>query len=656
MANAVQIVISAADRTRGFRDLFKNFTDLEKKSKSLGIALSYVGVVAAGALTTSLLAAAGAAAKYTLEAIKSADETGIMAERAGMAVDEFSKLSFSAQMAEVSQEDLVAASRKLSQEMVRTGRGGESVGEEMMRLADRFAAAESGASKNTLATELFGKSLGTKLLPWLNKGSAAIREETEEAKQFGLEIGPGFARQADQFGDNLDRMKGAMRGLWLQVAQDVLPTLVELTEKTLLWVKAGNNLEAAAHKIGFAFNFVLRAASELGTIEGIMDMLRAPSVTTADIISKAWKQAVADMATAKEKMRELAGEASGGAGEIINPHDADKAIALLTKIKLARMNGAEEVREKEREHFYAQLDEIAKLQISEQHALELTEQAYLNYQLRKDEIHRQHEEARAQLEQFYRDGNLTGYVNYINSRQSLDLQWLEAQRNIADTYRELWETSLLNVQAATVRFVNSALLRFSDGFSQAIADAVTGVRDWDEALEQLGKQMLGMLVKWASQMVINSVLATVLQASVATAAKAAMAPILAMNTAAATAAAIATLGAATTAGATVVPMMAANSALATGMFAGMGGMAHGGMDFVPSESTFLLQRGERVVQPEQNTRLTAFLDEWESGGGGRQPLQINLHLDGQRIADWIYDGTRDGRVQVHPRGVQDTRN
>jgi hypothetical protein len=41
--------------------------------------------------------------------------------------------------------------------------------------------------------------------------------------------------------------------------------------------------------------------------------------------------------------------------------------------------------------------------------------------------------------------------------------------------------------------------------------------------------------------------------------------------------------------------------------------AHGGLDFVPKEQTFLLDRGERVVSPRQNRDLTEFI---KSGGGG----------------------------------------
>jgi len=60
------------------------------------------------------------------------------------------------------------------------------------------------------------------------------------------------------------------------------------------------------------------------------------------------------------------------------------------------------------------------------------------------------------------------------------------------------------------------------------------------------------------------------------------------------------------------------------------GVAHGGLDSVPSESTFLLQKGERVIQPKANQDLTSFLKNGGNGGGGGSPMTIHapLTIDG----------------------------
>ena len=60
---------------------------------------------------------------------------------------------------------------------------------------------------------------------------------------------------------------------------------------------------------------------------------------------------------------------------------------------------------------------------------------------------------------------------------------------------------------------------------------------------------------------------------------------------------------------------------------GMGatiGAAHGGMEDVPSEGTFLLNKGERVLSPQQNRDLTDFLEAGASGGVVVQQLNITI--------------------------------
>lgn len=56
------------------------------------------------------------------------------------------------------------------------------------------------------------------------------------------------------------------------------------------------------------------------------------------------------------------------------------------------------------------------------------------------------------------------------------------------------------------------------------------------------------------------------------------------------------------------------------------GVAHGGMDSIPTESTFLLNKGERVVQPRANAKLTKFLEDNERGGGMGGNVTIDAPL------------------------------
>ncbi|WP_151981575.1 transglycosylase SLT domain-containing protein [Acinetobacter guerrae] len=64
-----------------------------------------------------------------------------------------------------------------------------------------------------------------------------------------------------------------------------------------------------------------------------------------------------------------------------------------------------------------------------------------------------------------------------------------------------------------------------------------------------------------------------------------------------------------------------------GMIAGqtIAGMAHNGIDNIPKEGTWLLDGGERVLNPQQNQDLTRYLNERQSGSdGGDVSIQVNV--------------------------------
>lgn len=66
-------------------------------------------------------------------------------------------------------------------------------------------------------------------------------------------------------------------------------------------------------------------------------------------------------------------------------------------------------------------------------------------------------------------------------------------------------------------------------------------------------------------------------------------------------------------------MQIASAANIQGMAApSVSGIAHGGLDYVPKESTYLLDKGERVLSPNQNSDLTKFMQ-----GGDKSGLTIN---------------------------------
>lgn len=55
----------------------------------------------------------------------------------------------------------------------------------------------------------------------------------------------------------------------------------------------------------------------------------------------------------------------------------------------------------------------------------------------------------------------------------------------------------------------------------------------------------------------------------------------------------------------------------------IGGVAHGGMDYIPKETTFLLDKGERVLSPRQNKDLTRYLNDRQNATQGNVIVNNN---------------------------------
>jgi hypothetical protein len=104
------------------------------------------------------------------------------------------------------------------------------------------------------------------------------------------------------------------------------------------------------------------------------------------------------------------------------------------------------------------------------------------------------------------------------------------------------------------------------------------------------------------------------------------------------------------------------------------GMAHDGIDSIPREGTWLLDRGERVVDARTNADLKQYLQQRNGGGGGGITVVINessaaqvrvtegVGADGQpmltldvveRVADGVYN--RNLSRDLRPGGVLNGR-
>ncbi len=208
---------------------------------------------------------------------------------------------------------------------------------------------------------------------------------------------------------------------------------------------------------------------------------------------------------------------------------------------------------------------------------------------------------------------------------------------------ELWSASLQTWQQTVSTSIATTMTSMIDGISTAVGRAIVLGESLSEALKSVMQSVaisiISMLVKIGAQMLASwliSKFVIVRQASTELARGLAAVYVNSFASAAAIpfygwamAPSVAAVNLATAAQGAV-----AAGTLGAGIGGAMGGAAHGGMEDVPSEGTFLLNKGERVLAPQQNRDLTDFLEAGSSGGVTVQQLNIAISVpDSKALID-----------------------
>ncbi len=87
-----------------------------------------------------------------------------------------------------------------------------------------------GLEKTALAAKIFGERIGPGLIPLLNQGEDGITRLTGRAKELGIVISDQMAKDAEKFNDTMDEVKTAINGVFLAVANDLLPEMQKMAD------------------------------------------------------------------------------------------------------------------------------------------------------------------------------------------------------------------------------------------------------------------------------------------------------------------------------------------------------------------------------------------------------------------------------------------
>lgn len=305
--------------------------DLDKGLKSSQGKLAAFGDIAKASMVVvaaSVGAAAVAIGMSIKTAIDNADKVNKLSQSTGTTTEEFTKLSYAAELADVSQESLGKSLGKLSKAMVSAAADGAGVAGQafaqmgisvkdadgnlksssavVSEVAGKFEGYRDGAAKTALAIALFGKA-GADMIPLLNQGKQGLSDAADEAERFGLVLDNKTTMAAEAFNDNLKRMDLIKQGLVTTMAAKLLPSLEALSE-TLLKSRESSGL--------------------WGSVAGWLAEQLAKLVSVGITLITTWQEIFATAANLKKAFGQLASLDFSGAWETMAKSGRDTVAAF----------------------------------------------------------------------------------------------------------------------------------------------------------------------------------------------------------------------------------------------------------------------------------------------------------------------------------------
>lgn len=257
-----------AKRAAGIAD--KRAKEIDASFKKAGKA---IGIALAGAATTAAVAIGAS--------INRMDEMSKSAQKVGMATEDFSRLAHAADLSDVGMEALVSTMGRLARSQaaalnpaskqakifkelnieVQNLDGSLRSGKDVLAdFADKVK--ESGVTPEVIAAgmQVFGKSF-QEMIPLLLQGSEGMKDAATEADELGLTLSTKAGLQAEEFNDNMTRLKGAVMGATMEIASGMLPALEGLTGSLVDGAREGGNFAEIGVNIATAFGFVADVVS-----------------------------------------------------------------------------------------------------------------------------------------------------------------------------------------------------------------------------------------------------------------------------------------------------------------------------------------------------------------------------------------------------------
>lgn len=229
-----------------------------------------------GVAATAAAVALGYMSKATID---NQDRISKLSQSVGVSSESLSQLEYAADLSGTSVEEFGKALGKLNKNATMAARDGGTLTKVwdqlgislqnvdgsmrptealLMDVADRFSEMKDGTAKTAMAMELFGRS-GATMIPFLNQGADGVRALMKEADQLGLTLDTEAGKAAEQFNDNLTRLKSSAMGVVNQATQAFMPTLVAITDRFVKSAKESNGFKIAIDLLVGVFKTMVSA-------------------------------------------------------------------------------------------------------------------------------------------------------------------------------------------------------------------------------------------------------------------------------------------------------------------------------------------------------------------------------------------------------------
>ena len=206
------------------------------KIEEVGHKLSKISGAAA-AIGTGLL-------KMGYDATKTADDINTLSNQTGISTDEIQKMSYAADLVDVSLEDITGALRKMKPKMDEGNKTFEALGVSvtnadgsLRNATDVFydsiqalSQVENETERDQLAMALFGKS-ADQLAGIIDDGGAALKQYGDEAENLGLIMSGDTLDALNQTNDVIEQTKARLSGTMAQIGADVVTVLGPAIQK-----------------------------------------------------------------------------------------------------------------------------------------------------------------------------------------------------------------------------------------------------------------------------------------------------------------------------------------------------------------------------------------------------------------------------------------